>query len=630
VIAATSRPDFFAGKGASRRGSVDVDVTKLRLSRCAGVLLAAASTNAPADGQQFLARYDGDATYGAWLGDRVASIGDLDGDGAADLLVSDPDWYDGLHPDAGAVFVRSGRDGSVLWSVFGGDANWFFGEGLARLGDLDGDGFDEVAVGGEFQAVAIFSPRQGTLLRTHLADPSAPSYFGFPIAATGDVNQDGTPDYVVGSFGGAYVYSGATGDNLYTWEPRSGRFGAAVDGAGDLDGDGFADVAVGAPDESAGGFMNGRVRVYSGRDGSVLLDLHGQGDGGGFGSIVRGGQDLDRDGVADLLVGSQLPLPYGSLLAYSGATGTLLQQWSGGPGDEFEISYVAKGVEFAGDLDLDGVSDVVVGASDGGNGGLVHVFSGRTGLPLFELSDPNTGGFGEAVAVVGDTNGDGLEDLLVGAPFAAPAGALLLYSGAARPVIRSIQPDRIDYRVPVDVTITGSGFLQGDQWQVAVGDGFASNVVVVDDATMTATIAAGAPGPADVTVSNSLGAATLSGGFRRTPAVELDGDWSLGGHATVRYLLDPGDGIVAIAGPPPSVTIPTPPYLGDLCVENFLILFIDSPGKISGDEFDLTGDVPDDPALSGIQILFQALIGPKFDRPGADATWSNCASVTLR
>jgi hypothetical protein len=593
-------------------------------------LVAAFIWTAPTHGQQFLAKIDGDATHGAWFGYRIASIGDFDGDGAADVLVSDPDWDDGVHAYAGAVFIDSGRDGTVLWSRFGGAADWFFGEGLAALGDLDGDGSCEVAIGGEFQAVEVYSPRSGTLLRSHSAAAGAPSYFGFPLAATGDVDRDGVRDYVIGAFGGAYVYSGRTGANLYTWEPRSGRFGAAVDGAGDVNGDGFEDLLVGAPDESVSGTMNGRVVVYSGKNGTILLDVHGRGDAGGFGSIVRGGHDLDQDGVADFLVGSYLPSPHGSVLAYSGANGSLIHQWSGRSGDEFAIHLVAQGVAFAGDLDLDGVSDVLIGASDGASGGLVHAISGRTQLSLFDLSDGSADGFGEAVAGQGDMNGDGLLDVLVGAPFTAPAGELFVYSGATRPAIQSIQIDRSDYRKTADVTISGAGFMQGDQLQVEFGDDVATNVVVVDDATITASIGTGNPGPVDVTIQNTLGSGILTNGFRRTPALLLEGAWTPGGNVTIRYLFDSGDGVVAIAGLPPTVNVSTRPFLSELGISPFLILVLEQPGTIPGDEFDLSGDLPNDPGLSGIEVLFQALIGPIFSGAGADATWSNCASITIR
>src|SRR2546425_963729 len=98
---------------------------------------------------------------------------------------------------------------------------------------LDGDATDGVT----------FGDRAGVL--RHGA--GAASFFGTAIAATGDVDGDGVPDYVVGAYGGAYVYSGATGASVFTWEPLTEHFGAAVDGAGDVDGDGFCDVVVGVP-----------------------------------------------------------------------------------------------------------------------------------------------------------------------------------------------------------------------------------------------------------------------------------------------------------------------------------------------------------------------------------------------
>src|SRR6185295_12462782 len=106
------------------------------------------------------------------------------------------------------------------------------------------------------------------------------------------------------------------------------------------------------------------------------------------------------------------------------------------------------------------------------------------------------------VAASGDSNGDGRRDLLIGAPFAGQAGSLFHYSGAALPTIQSLSPDRADYRVATNFTLIGAHFAQGDQLQVTIGPDSATNVVVVDDATITATIGAGEPGPFDVTVQN--------------------------------------------------------------------------------------------------------------------------------
>jgi hypothetical protein len=253
--------------------------------------------------------------------------------------------------------------------VKGASSNDFLGEGAAALADLDGDGFREIAVGGEYQQVDVYSAKSGALLRSHGAGVA--SFFGTAISATGDVDGDGVPDYVVGAYGGAYVYSGATGASVYGWEPLTEHFGAAVDGAGDVDGDGFCDVVVGVPLNSGMGILDGRVFVYSGQSGGVLLDLHGGIDGGEFGSTVRGGADLDGAGYPDFVVGSFAPLFDGTVFAYSGATGAKITSWKGASNDELAVDVTEQGVAFAGDLDRDGTADVLIGADDGASGGRV-------------------------------------------------------------------------------------------------------------------------------------------------------------------------------------------------------------------------------------------------------------------
>jgi hypothetical protein len=112
--------------------------------------------------------------------------------------------------------------------------------------------------------------------------------------------------------------------------------------------------------------------------------------------------------------------------------------------------------------------------------------------------------------------------------------------------------------------------------------------------------------------------------------VVLSGDWTPGGHVTVTHLFDPGDGICSIFGVPPIVAIPTPPFLRDRAIDPFLLLFCAPPNSLPGDSYDLSGDLPNDSSIVGTTLLFQALIGPVFSGPKRDASWTNCASVTIQ
>src|SRR5258705_961398 len=100
---------------------------------CAIAVSAVGAVVSSAQAQDFQYRIDGDATWGFTLGYRAAFVGDVDGDGCDDFFVTDPDWNDGAKTLAGALFVCSGKSGTLLWSVRGAAANAFLGEGAAAL-----------------------------------------------------------------------------------------------------------------------------------------------------------------------------------------------------------------------------------------------------------------------------------------------------------------------------------------------------------------------------------------------------------------------------------------------------------------------------------------------------------------
>jgi hypothetical protein len=262
-----------------------------------------------------------------FLGTAVSCVGDVDADGRADFLVG-ARGEDYFHPKFieahGAAHLYSGADGSEI-HFFGADTETgAFGGSAAGPGDLDGDGVPDVLVGacessaGLFNAGSVyaFSGRDGSKL--YPVDGSGVSDgLGGSIAALGDVDLDGTPDFAAGAPqdsiddlwpGYARVYSGADGTEILTvfGDAPKDWFGYAVGPAGDVDVDGRPDLAVGAT--AFGDDWSGYVRVVSSADGAPLLEIRAP-----FGQLMGSdltGADLQADGTWDLIVGSHRA-PYG-------------------------------------------------------------------------------------------------------------------------------------------------------------------------------------------------------------------------------------------------------------------------------------------------------------------------------
>jgi hypothetical protein len=309
--------------------------------------------------------------------------------------------------------------------------------------------------------------------------------FGVSFAELGDINGDSISDVVVGAtgteingssyIGSVFVYSGSDGSELFRFDgdQRFASFGGVVSNAGDMNSDGVNDIIITANAYEVGSLSTcGTVYVYSGADGSLIHQWFGFSAYGRFGSKARGGSDLDQDGVSDIIIAARLANPNGmsragSVYCYSGATGLLIMQFNGLAADD----YFGSALSFLKDITADGVDEILVGSPFADPNGMsragsVYCYSGSTGNLLYHWNGAdNRNYFGDSLADAGDVNNDGVNDIVVGAPDASPngiheAGAVYILSGADGSLIT-----RLNGLAGFDdfgQEVAGAGDLDGD------------------------------------------------------------------------------------------------------------------------------------------------------------------------
>ncbi len=417
----------------------------------------------------------------AGFGTSVGTAGDVNGDAISDLIIGAPGFDGGLE-DEGRVFVflgsPAGPDSTPTWTADGDQAFGGFGDAVATAGDVNGDGYSDVLVGARrFDGGTIDDGRVALFLGgpnglapspAWTADGGqAEAWFGAAVAPAGDVNGDGFGDVIIGApsrdetepdAGRAYVYHGGPSGlpAAPSWTVAGSQSGAAFAGAvapaGDLDGDGYGDVIVGAPFADDGEFDEGRAYVYRGGPAGLATAAAWSAQGNQlhawFGTSVATAGDVNGDGYADFVVGApritNTQFEEGAAYAYHGGGSSLptAPSWTfhlGFAGARFGAS-----VATAGDVDADGFADVVVGSPflslpQVEEGGAWGFFGGKSGLATFiqwEIESDQPGArLGSAVATAGDVNDDGISDLIIGALSwdggSLDEGAAFVHFGAA-------------------------------------------------------------------------------------------------------------------------------------------------------------------------------------------------------
>jgi hypothetical protein len=304
--------------------------------------------------------------------------------------------------------------------------------------------------------------------------------FGTSVTSAGDVNGDGFADVVVGSGSEVYLYLGGP-DGLSSTpaitliDPNNveGEIGSAIAGAGDVNGDGYADVIVGAP---TAGYSDGQVFVYLGSAVGLAANastiLNGPADASaGFGDRVASAGDVNGDGYADVIVGAQsFNDNDGRAYVYLGSKDGLTANSSVALSGSDMNGGFGEAVACAGDVNGDGYADIIVGANRDADGdGRAYVFLGSgAGLmssPAVTLIPPMGGDFAQSVAGAGDINGDGYGDVLAAS---VSVGLAYVYLGgssglSASPAATLMDPAPTS-TVSDDfgVVVTGIGDVNGD------------------------------------------------------------------------------------------------------------------------------------------------------------------------
>ena len=327
--------------------------------------------------------------------------------------------------------------------------------GLMLLIDTGIAGFESTQSQDELIPSALFVESDIRLIHAFRGERAdASDSYGWVGANVGDLNDDGSSEFLVSAptysdtfvnQGRVYLYSGRDGSVLHTVTgPVTGtQTGYSVTGAGDIDQDDIPDYGIASPGTIG---VPGRVQIFSGKDNSEIYNLTG--NAGGFGRDIDAGMDVNQDSYPDIIVGAEFETTEltqtGRVYLFSGQDGEILWTRNGeNTGDQ-----LGGGLGFVDDVNNDAIPDVVA-AARGANGGSgrAYVFSGTDGsiIHTLEPTEPlsNTTTFGRFFAFgAGDIDNDGTSDIFIG-DYAAVGGAgrVYIYSGVDGSLLRTIEAE---------------------------------------------------------------------------------------------------------------------------------------------------------------------------------------------